>query len=99
MKRVIPMNRAAFIIIGALIALAVGTIGVVVLSDWYAANYIRSDDDMNTIGKVLFLGFYPALLVIGAVLGSRLWRIRRAHRRVKQARTVWEHNLLGPESR
>lgn len=74
------MKRMLFIIAGALLLLGIGVLATLTLSHWAAASFVHSDDDMNTIGKILFLGVYPALVVIGGWLGNF------CHRRTLAAR-------------
>ncbi len=42
-------------------------------SDWYARNFIHGDDDMNQIGRVLFFGVFPGLLVVGGWFGNKFY--------------------------
>lgn len=73
----IAMRRAIFVILGAIAFLCAGMLVTSLLSDWYARNFIRSDEDMNTLGKVLFLAFYPSLIIVGGWFGSRLYQKTR----------------------
>ncbi len=68
------MKRTLIILASALALLGIGIFTVSVLSSWIADNFIRSDDDMNTIGKIILLGIYPSLLVIGGWLGNVIYR-------------------------
>ena len=68
------MKRVLVILASALALLGIGIFTVSVLSGWIADNFIRSDDDMNTIGKIILLGIYPGLLVIGGWLGNTIYQ-------------------------
>jgi hypothetical protein len=68
------MKRVFVILISALILLGAGVLVVSALSNWIADNFIHSDDDMNTVGKIIFLGIYPGLLVIGGWLGNVVYQ-------------------------
>jgi uncharacterized membrane protein YeaQ/YmgE (transglycosylase-associated protein family) len=69
------MRRTLFVLAGALLLLTVGVLATTALSGWIADRFIRSDDDMNTFGKIIFLGVYPALVLVGGWLGN-LWHRR-----------------------
>lgn len=71
------MKRTMAVLCGALTLLGIGITIVIASSDWISENFIRSDDDMNTVGKIQLLGIYPALIIIGGWIGSALfnkWR-------------------------
>ena len=68
------MKRLLATLVGAFALLGFGIVIVLALSDWINATFIRSDDDMNTELKILLLGVYPALLIIGGWLGSALFQ-------------------------
>ena len=68
------MKRALVILVSALTFLGLGIALVAGLSDWIAEEFIHGDDDMNTIGKLLFLGVYPILLLVGGWLGNLLYQ-------------------------
>lgn len=70
------MKRALFILAGALVLLGAGVLVVTALSGWVADNFIHGDDDMNTVGKIIFLGIYPVLLGIGGWLGNVIYKRR-----------------------
>jgi hypothetical protein len=66
------MRRALSVVAGSLLLLGVGVLATTALSSWVADTFIRSDDDMNTAGKIILLGVYPGLMLIGGWLGN-LW--------------------------
>jgi hypothetical protein len=74
------MRRLLSVAIGAALLLGFGVLVTASLSSWIAQHLVHSDDDMNTIGKTLFLGVYPGLLVIGGWLGNQ-WHRRRSGKR------------------
>ena len=63
------MKKLLLIFIGSLLFLIIGIFVTVTLSDWLAHNFIHSDDDMNSFGKLIFFGVYPSLLVVGGFFG------------------------------
>jgi hypothetical protein len=72
------VKRAMAILLGAFMSLGFGIIVVRALSGWIEATYIRGDDDMNDVLKIVLL-IYLFLLLVGGWLGSAVFkRYRRA---------------------
>ena len=68
------MKRVSFVFVGALIFLALGMLITHTFSAWYAKHYIQSDDDMNHIGKIIFLALYPSFFVTGGWFADMLYK-------------------------
>jgi hypothetical protein len=68
-----PMKRTLFIAAGALlftaIAFAIGSLA----TNGYSDHFAKSDDDIN-LSVGVFLALWPVFAVLGAYLGSKLWK-------------------------
>ena len=68
------MKKALYIFVGSLVFLGIGVLTTAISSNWVAERFIRSDDDMNTIGKIIFLGVYPSLIILGGWVGDHMFK-------------------------
>lgn len=72
------MKRLLYWLAGALLGLVAGSAVAYVFNSWYAARYIRGDEDFNFLTGLLILGFWPGGLILGIVAAHMLYRRSRA---------------------
>lgn len=72
------MKCAAYVLLGAVAGLFLGTLASVAFNHWYAGRYIRGDDDANFLVSLLLFRFWPLFAVVGSAGGYWLYR-RRQH--------------------
>lgn len=77
------MKHIAYILGAAFLSLLLGLAVTAIFSVWYEPRYIRSDDDMNQVGKIFLLVVWPIFVVIGGFFGHWLFR-RSATRRSRE---------------
>ena len=68
------MKKALYIFVGSLVFLGIGVLTTTISSNWVAERFIRSDDDMNTFGKIFFLAVYPSLIIFGGWAGNHMFK-------------------------
>ncbi|MDR2155232.1 MAG: hypothetical protein LBE78_09445 [Burkholderiaceae bacterium] len=67
------MKRVFYLLFGAAVGIALGTLLAIPFNHWYAENFVRGDDDANFLVSVLFF-VWPVSAFFGAVFGNFLWR-------------------------
>jgi hypothetical protein len=67
------MKRGLFVFFGTCTGVVVGALAAYFFNSWYAARYVRGDDDSNILVSLLIFGFLPAFAAIGGIAASRLY--------------------------
>jgi hypothetical protein len=67
------MKRLTYILVGAVVAMALGFLVGSLATNWYSDHWAKSDDDINSSVLVFFV-LWPFIGLVGGALGNRLYK-------------------------
>ncbi len=79
------MKRAAFIVAGALLSFILGMALLALVAHWGSSYFVTSEDDVGRNIWILVLIIWPSLLVLGGIMGNRIYRKNLARRSSKRS--------------